>query len=340
MKITDFHWEKFSFPFRIPFKNSGYVYKSREGFYLFIEFDFSQTFIGECAPLPGINKESIGDVALELEQIEEKLSGYEFNDKPEYVSVISQLTDSPSLKFAFAQIIDTYLTQNSDLQINLRQNVVISAGTVEKMEQQVDKIVKTGFTTIKLKVGYNLPQDEIALIKKISDKYPDIKLRLDANSALSLDEAREYIDSISGYNIEYFEDPVAGLEEMYQLSLNSSIPVAADLFIKSFEDICKFSQNSNIKHFIIKPMAFEDILFLSGKKFDEDIFITISSTFESFAGRIYNYILASQSNTVHGLATSGMLAENLNDIPFVEDTPEISFHKNNVLNWLADKVLI
>ncbi|GJQ62551.1 MAG: hypothetical protein SCALA702_16040 [Melioribacteraceae bacterium] len=339
MKITDFHWEKYSFPFRTPFKNSGYIYRERQGFYLFVEFDYGNTQIGECAPLPGVNRESIGDIALELEQIEAKLPDYFFSDKDEFSSFISSLTALPSLRFAFAQIIDSCTNYEEAGEIKLEQNSVISASGTDEMMRIAKTHIDKGFSTLKLKIGVNSPDDEIELIKKISSQFPHVKLRLDSNSIFELNEAIGYLRRLSGFNIEYIEDPVATVEEMYQLSEITPIPLAADIFISSLADIDEFLQNSKINHFVIKPMAFADILLLSNYKFGREISITLSSSFESFVGRIYNYFLASRFEGIHGLATSTQLAENISELPFDEDRANIVFIPDEVINWLNKKVL-
>jgi len=340
MKVTGFYWERFAFNFNTSFKNSGRVYREKEGFYIYAEIDNLNTFVGECSPLPGVNSESIGDVALELEQLNDNIIGFEFYDYGETVSFINRTTPVSSIKFALTQIFFTsLLTEILPDSLSIKLNGIISRGDIQDVLHNISILAKNGFNTIKLKIGNDSPENEITVIREIADRFPAVSFRLDANSALSYQEALNFIDKISGLNIEYFEDPLASPDEMKKLSEISPIPIAADTFISGLSDINQFMHNSRIRHFIIKPMAFQDTPSLPAITFPEGAQIIISSSFESFVGRIFNYILASRFSNVHGLATASLLNEGLIDTPFREDLPVITFAPKNVLSWLNDKVL-
>jgi len=340
MKITGFYWERFAFNFTTPFKNSGRGYREKEGFYIYAEIDNRNTYVGECSPLPGVNGESIGDAALELEHLSDNITGFEFFNYGDAVLFINNSTLLPSLKFALTQIFFTsLLTESLPDSLSIKLNGIISKRENQEMLRDISLLTKSGFHTIKLKIGNDSPKKEIALVREMANRYPEVQFRLDANSAFSYQEAVEYIDNLTGSNIEYMEDPVASPDEMKKLSEISPIPIAADAFISSLTEINHFMDDSRIRHFIIKPMAFQDTPSLPIITFPQEAKIIISSSFESFVGRIFNYILASRFVNSHGLATASLLNEGLTDNPFKEDLPLITFAPKDVLFWLNDKVL-
>ena len=89
--------------------------------------------------------------------------------------------------------------------------------------------VAAGFGTVKLKVGASDLEGDVASVAAVRDAVgDDTRLRLDANGAWTAEEAVEALAQLEQYDIEYVEEPVAGMDALAQVASQSPIPVAVD----------------------------------------------------------------------------------------------------------------
>jgi len=94
-----------------------------------------------------------------------------------------------------------------------------------------------GFQSIKLKAGVLPPDDEIRTIRLLREAFgPGVPLRIDPNTAWSLATSARCGEELAGL-LEYYEDPVAGKEDMARLAERCSIPLATNMCCVSFHDL-------------------------------------------------------------------------------------------------------
>ena len=75
-----------------------------------------------------------------------------------------------------------------------------------------------GFTTFKIKSTGLSSRWDLALMKHLRTALgDDVQLRLDWNGAMSPTEALHLCKDLDALRLEYFEDPVEGLEAMARL---------------------------------------------------------------------------------------------------------------------------
>lgn len=97
------------------------------------------------------------------------------------------------------------------------------------------------FRSVKVKVaqpGEGLEQD-FARIKKVSELYPNARIRLDANGGYSLNQALDLVEAITDFNIEYLEQPVKLVTELAELKLaiaGTGLKITADESIRKASD--------------------------------------------------------------------------------------------------------
>jgi glucarate dehydratase len=91
-----------------------------------------------------------------------------------------------------------------------------------------------GFGSIKLKAGTLPPEVEIAGIEALSRAFPGMPLRIDPNGVWAMETAVAAAEKL-GPLIEYYEDPVAGLDGMAQLHRETGLPLATNMVVVSFE---------------------------------------------------------------------------------------------------------
>ena len=102
-------------------------------------------------------------------------------------------------------------------------NVTVPALAPERAHSLV---TSSGCATAKVKVAEG---DDEARVEAVRDALgPRGKLRIDANGAWNVDEARAALVRLGRYDLEYAEQPVASLEDMAVLRRLVDVPLAVD----------------------------------------------------------------------------------------------------------------
>jgi glucarate dehydratase len=110
------------------------------------------------------------------------------------------------------------------------------AAIVERTEALVERY---GFRTIKLKGGVFAPEEELAAVKQLQQRFPDSPLRWDPNAAWSVPTSLRVIERLraEGIDLEYLEDPTPELEGMAQVRNRSSMPLATNMCLVNYEQL-------------------------------------------------------------------------------------------------------
>ena len=125
-----------------------------------------------------------------------------------------------------------------------------------------------GFKAVKLRIGKSVKRDE-ALLKEVRDNFPDIGIKVDANSAYTaVREALELAKICEKYDVDWLEEPLPSdnLNGLALLRSQSPIDIAGgenDMGIFRFEDII-----SKGSYDIIQPDVTRSGGFLQIKKID------------------------------------------------------------------------
>jgi glucarate dehydratase len=93
-----------------------------------------------------------------------------------------------------------------------------------------------GFSAIKLKGGVFHPDEEIAAIKALRAEFPDHPLRLDPNTAWTVETSIKVGQQLDGI-VEYLEDPTLGIDGMAAVAREVNIPLATNMAVVSFEHL-------------------------------------------------------------------------------------------------------
>lgn len=77
----------------------------------------------------------------------------------------------------------------------------------------------------------------VALVAAVRDAVgPDIPIRADANGTWDVDLAIEMVARLARYDVEFVEQPVAGIDDLARVRRAASVPIAADECIRSVDD--------------------------------------------------------------------------------------------------------
>jgi glucarate dehydratase len=113
--------------------------------------------------------------------------------------------------------------------------------TPEELVQQAERFSKLyGMTVFKLKGGVLEPDAEIATVKLLRERFgPAAGLRIDPNAAWSVETSIRVAEKLRDSDLEYLEDPTAGIEGMSQVALHTPIPLSTNMCVTAFEHIAQ-----------------------------------------------------------------------------------------------------
>ncbi|OAE02791.1 glucarate dehydratase family protein [Arthrobacter sp. OY3WO11] len=107
------------------------------------------------------------------------------------------------------------------------------AGIVRQAQKMISEY---GFKSIKLKGGVFPPAQEIEAIKALREAFPEMPLRLDPNTAWTVETSQWVARETDGL-LEYLEDPTPGLEGMGEVAATAAMPLATNMCVVAFDHI-------------------------------------------------------------------------------------------------------
>lgn len=267
MKVTGFDLYRFRLPLTGPLVLRGATLTHREGLLLRLEGEGGASGWGEASPLPGFSPESLPDAASGLRSLAASIVGQGLTDEwigadGELALLLDSIELAPSVRFGlelaawnlYAASIDAALP--AVISPGYRPTVPVNgllAGSSEEVLEGARRMRDAGYEAVKLKVGKGTVVQDAGLVRAVKEALGEgVSLRLDANRAWSLAEARAFIRSVEGLRIEYIEEPLADPAGLGEFAQESSIPVALD------ESLVGMEPESLVEHrytgaVVIKP---------------------------------------------------------------------------------------
>ncbi|MDY3138825.1 MAG: o-succinylbenzoate synthase [Bacteroides sp.] len=221
--------------FKQPAGTSRGTYTTRKVWYIYLsttEYP-ERVGVGECAPLPKLSCDDLPD----YEQI--LCNACRCLEQTGELDT-EALRDYPSILFGLETALRHYETQSWALwdtpfsrgETGIPINGLIWMGDFDRMLQQIEVKMQSGYRCIKLKIGAINFEEELALLKHIRAHYSarEIELRVDANGAFSPIDAMEKLNRLAELELHSIEQPIrAGQwEEMARLTADTPLPIALD----------------------------------------------------------------------------------------------------------------
>jgi glucarate dehydratase len=95
-----------------------------------------------------------------------------------------------------------------------------------------------GMTVFKLKAGVLDPWDEVATMRLLRDRFgPRAGLRIDPNAAWSVETSIRVAEWSRDLDLEYLEDPTAGIEGMARVARHTPIPLSTNMCVTAFDHV-------------------------------------------------------------------------------------------------------
>lgn len=206
----------------------------------------------------------------------------------------------------------------------VRVNAIIPAvdsGQAALLARQA--VLEHGCDTVKVKVGSGLVEDEarVAAIRDVLGSRGAI--RIDANTAWSVEEATTTLRRLSAYGLEYVEQPCATLDACIELRRAIDVPIAVDESLRRSADPMDSALHARIREaadvLVIKAQPVGGVA--AGLAIAESIGIrvVVSGSLDSSVGLASGIALAAALpvEATCGLGTGSLLAADLVEAPLV-----------------------
>lgn len=326
-----------------PFETSAGIITERRGLIIVLQSNSGNNGIGDAAPFPELGTETYDQALTAIDNIDVNFKIELSNIERSFDDFFLPINGLPSLRHGIEQAFLNLISKEKNITLNrilnraskkeIKVNAVVGILPLTETIDMVKRFVQQGFNTIKLKAGRKSFKEDMEVVKAIRNNCSEeLKIRIDVNGKWSLDEAAENMKSLEPLHLEYVEQPVKSINELAQLSNQTSVPIAADESVRNLNDAAEIISGKAARYLILKPMMLGGIIHtLKVIKLAEEngIKCIISSSFESLIGRSFAAFAASlvNHNLAHGLDTGRYFEKDLTENPYPIANGRINFSK-------------
>ncbi|MBI5058703.1 o-succinylbenzoate synthase [candidate division KSB1 bacterium] len=333
-------WTNYALPLREPVQTARGTIVRRDGVLIALRDDDGITGIGDAAPDSRFGSET-------LDELRSALAGLQFsaalppavNKLPEWLQAcgVSPYVH-PALSFALESAALAMLCQrlHTPLHVALRAgapaevmvNALIGGASSPQRFEQAEAALRGGFHVLKFKCGGRGTADEVAWLRRVTERHPTVEWRADANGRWSLPEALAFCTTARGLPLEYIEDPLAHAhpESLALLRRETGVRIALDE--SSRDDVWRAARIANrVFHtLIIKPTIFGITTrapALIAKAASAGMRVVMSSFYESSVG--LSYVAAAAAalpgpTVAHGIGTATHFSEDVTEDPLLPES--------------------
>ena len=228
-----FEIEEKTLHFKQPAGTSRGVYTTRN-IWLVRLSDGEREGVGECAPLPDLSCDAMGDEEYRsiLNKVCEEFCQRQELDNDswrQYPSMLFGLETAWLNMTNGDRLFDTAFSRG---EVGIPINGLVWMGSYEEMLKRMEEKLEKGFRCVKLKIGAIDFDQELDLVKRIRERFShhEVELRLDANGAFKYEEALYKLELLSQYAIHSIEQPIKAGQWAYMAELcrESPLPIALD----------------------------------------------------------------------------------------------------------------
>jgi o-succinylbenzoate synthase len=241
MKLGRFSIEPYRRPLPRPLVTGKGTIEFRTGAILRVRYADGEVE-GECAPLPGWSRESLGEVTEVAHRIKNELEALDLPDRSEELPAWLDSLEvrnplPPSLRFALESCVAAFGAREQGISraqwfhCKALDQVSVNALLRDRDSVSLSSLQARGFSTVKVKIASADPETALATARAILERRPAaVLVRFDCNQVFAHDDALRFFEGLAGTEgIEYIEEPVAGPTPEKILSLRRfGIPIALD----------------------------------------------------------------------------------------------------------------
>lgn len=240
-----FSWRAYRRSFCRPLQTHHGLWQERQGIIIRLEDEKGGIGFGEIAPLPWFGSETLEQAQALCQELGDRLT----------FEALATLPDThPACQFGLAIAWDTlqHPLQSADLPLSA---ALLPSGSAALTVWTT--YWSQGHSTFKWKIGVASLREELVLFHRLMAELPEaVRIRLDANGGLSLEEAEAWLDCCANYSqVEYLEQPlpVDQVEAMQQLGDRFPTPLALDESVATLADLKCYYHQGWKGVFVVKP---------------------------------------------------------------------------------------
>jgi o-succinylbenzoate synthase len=246
MRTVSLEIVPYALPFRSPYVTARGRLDRREMVLVRHRVQDGRTGLGEAVPLSLRGGESLGTVVAELRALGSFLMEAGEWSPADLDGPVDRASRrlSPPAACAFATTLLDLEAKEHDMPAwrllgaavvePVTCNATLSLGAPDPVAVEAERWAADGFRTFKLKLS---GEDDVAIVRAVRNAVGDkAKIRLDANGAWSVREARRHLAELEPLRIELAEQPVATLRRLKRVRRHTAIPIAADESVASWSD--------------------------------------------------------------------------------------------------------
>lgn len=321
MKVTGLSWMTFRVPLRAPFRTANGTMTDREGLLLRLATASGVVGLGEASPHPAAGP----GATRELDHVLARAG-------PQFIGAGVECLPDVDLPAPLACAIDTatldLLAKERDISIaallserpqsSVAVNATIAVERDDEAAAEARAARQAGFTCVKLKAAMlGSIEEECRRVAAVRQALgPDIKLRIDANGAWSVEQAIATIEALEEFRLEFVEQPVAAgdLEGMRRVRQAVRMTIAADESITSVDAAQRVLDLEAAQVLVVKPMVVGGLrpaVQISNAARKAGVATVITTTIDAGVGTAAALHLAAalpEDSPACGLATGSLLA--------------------------------
>lgn len=292
-----------------------------------LESDSGLTGFGDCAPLAEAGSETPAS-ALECLQFQlPQLRGGKLHE----ILACLEAWHTPAARCALETALLDLAAQQAGVPLAhylnpyapLSAKVNAALGSLDgKVPERARVALEAGFSVLKLKVGLNAPEIELAALHRLKEALPpDAVLRLDANGAWSRDQAQRFIEGLAGLPVESMEEPLAqpNIVGLRFLQTLAPFPLAVDESLALLGADALLA-SAAVRRLVLKPMVqggVQPAYALARRAVEAGVECVATGTVDSAAGvAAATHLAAALDNDLaHGVATASWLTRDVGKPP-------------------------
>ena len=233
---------------------------ARSGWLITLTDDAGHTAQGEASPLDGFSPDSSADVTSALAHIQATVGGWGPFDSLEAVE--SHLDAHPSwpasVRCAVEQALLGLLASRAGRSLcsllGTGGRAAVASHRLVADVGAASRAVASGVLTLKIKVSAIA---DLALVADIRGAVgPDVELRVDANRAWTVSEARQALSRLRTLDVEFVEEPLQDPTpaDLAALRVDTEVAIAADESCRSIEELRGLIEARSVDAVVLKPM--------------------------------------------------------------------------------------
>ena len=305
---------QYELPLRRTFRTSRGDVKVRHGVLVRATLD-GRTGYGEVAPLPGFHREQLPEAVRSLQ--EACAAGATPSVKSAEFGLSCAMAElRRDRRFGFGPV-----ARGATVGVN-----AVFSGSVRDAERAIEEGEFAGFRTLKVKIGRSRPAEDLRIVNVLLGGLGDeVRLRLDANRALTLANAERLLKRIDPARIEYVEEPLQDCRELAELSRRIGMPMAIDEALHDPEVRDAVYGAPGIEVQVVKPSLVGPVeelesVVTAGRIHGMDTVFSTALETSLTVAIVSRFALTFACGTRdHGLATPGLFVRDIADAPAIHD---------------------